>query len=48
MCVMFKLLNAHGYEEHTVKSTKTDTLPAKDDETALSGVRALARWLEER
>jgi multimeric flavodoxin WrbA len=46
--VMFKMLNAHGYEEHTVKSTKTDTLPAKDDETALSGVRALARWLEER
>lgn len=46
--VMFKMLNAHGYEEHTVKSTNTDTIPAKDDEAALSGVRALARWLEER
>lgn len=46
--VMFKMLNACGYEEHTVKSLNTDTLPAKDDTDALNAVRKLAQWLEEQ
>ena len=43
--VLFKMLNAAGYEEHTVKSLKTDTFPAKDDEAALRDARGLADWL---
>jgi multimeric flavodoxin WrbA len=46
--VLFKMLNAAGYKEHTVKSVKTDTLPAKDDEAALSDARKLAEWLNDR
>jgi len=42
---LFRMLNAHGYEEHTVMSTRTDYIPAKDDEAALAGVRKLAEWL---
>lgn len=45
--VMFRMLNAHGWEEHTVKSVKTDFLPAARDAAALESVRALAAWLEE-
>jgi multimeric flavodoxin WrbA len=45
--VIFKMLNAHGYEKHTVMSVHTDTIPAKDDESALRSVRSLAAWLEE-
>lgn len=45
--VMFRMLNAHGFEEHTVKSVKTDFLPAAEDSAALQGVRELAKWLEE-
>jgi multimeric flavodoxin WrbA len=44
--VMFRMLNARGYEKHTVMSVRTDTIPAKDDESALDAVRGLARWLE--
>lgn len=44
--VIFRMLNASGYEEHAVKSTKTDIIPAQDDETALRDVRKLAQWLE--
>ena len=44
--VMFRSLNATGFEEHTVKSVKTDILPAAQDEAALAGVRDMARWLE--
>ena len=44
---MFRMLNAHGYEEHTVMSTQTDYTPAKDDKAALAGVRNLATWLNE-
>lgn len=45
--VLFRQLGGKGYEEHTVKSLKTDTLPAKDDKNALAGARGLARWLNE-
>ena len=44
--VFFHMLNAKGFEEHTVKSVQTDTVPASRDEAALAGVRELARWLE--
>lgn len=43
--VLFKLLNAKGFEEHAVKSLRTDTVPAWQDEKALSDARALAEWL---
>ncbi len=45
--VMFRMLNAHGFEEHSVKSLKTDFLPACQDEKALEEIKALAAWLEE-
>ena len=45
--VFFRMFGAAGYEEHTVKSVKTDTLPAKDDAAAMEGVRKLAAWLNE-
>ena len=45
--VLFKMLNAQGYKEHMVKSLCTDTLPARDDETALGDARKLAEWLNE-
>lgn len=45
--VIFKLLNAKGYEDHRVMSVKTDTLPAEKDEKALADARALAAWLNE-
>ena len=43
----FKLLNAHDFEEHVVKSADTDTVPAAEDEKALAGVRELAQWLNQ-
>ena len=43
--VMFKMLNASGYEEHNVKSLNTDTIPAKSDKAALEDARKLAEWL---
>ncbi len=45
--VLFRSLNATGFEAHTVKSVQTDTLPAAQDAAALAGVRAMAKWLEE-
>ena len=45
--VFFRMFGATGYEDHTVKSVKTDTLPAKDDIAAMEGVRKLAAWLNE-
>jgi multimeric flavodoxin WrbA len=42
---VFRLLNAFGFEEHTVLSMHTDTLPAAEDHAALDGVRKLAAWL---
>ena len=45
--VMFKMLNAKGYEEHNAKSLNTDTIPAKDDRAALEDARKLAEWLNE-
>ena len=45
--LLFKLINAKGFEEHRAVSLKTDTLPAKDDEAALAATRDLALWLNE-
>ena len=45
--VLFMLLGASWHGDHRASSLKTDTLPARDDEKALSDVRALARWLNE-
>jgi len=45
--VLFRMLNAHGFEEHTVKAANTDTVPAARDMVALEGVRSLAKWLEQ-
>ena len=45
--VMFRMLNAHGFEEHSVKSLNTDSLPACEDTKALEDIEALAAWLEE-
>lgn len=45
--VLFRMMNAKGFEEHTVKSVKTDLLPAAQDAEALEGVRKLAEWLNE-
>ena len=45
--VLFKMLNASGYENHNAKSLNTDTIPAKDDKAALEDVRRLAEWLNE-
>ena len=43
--VMFKMLNAAGYEEHSAKSLHTDKLPARDDTAAMEEARKLALWL---
>ena len=45
--VLFRMTNAKGFEEHIVKSVKTDTLPAAQDEKALADCKELARWLNE-
>ena len=42
-----RMLNAQGFEDHTVTSENTDTLPASQDEKALKGVAELAQWLME-
>lgn len=42
---MMRMMNAVGWEEHTVVSPNTDTVPAGEDAEALEGVRALASWL---
>ena len=42
---LFKMLNATGFEEHTVCSGRTDTHPAEEDEKALAEVDKLAQWL---
>jgi len=43
--VLFRMMNADGFEAHTVLSMKTDTLPAAEDEAAKDGVIKLAAWL---
>jgi len=45
--VMFKMLNARGYNNHRVSSLDTDTIPASEDETALKSAKELAMWLNE-
>ncbi|MDR1589549.1 MAG: NAD(P)H-dependent oxidoreductase [Oscillospiraceae bacterium] len=45
--VMFRMMNARGFEEHTVLSLRTDMLPAALDASALEGVSELARWLRD-
>ena len=42
-----RMLNAQGFEDHTVTSENTDTLPASQDKKALKGVAELAQWLME-
>lgn len=41
----FKMLNAHGFEDHIICSGRTDTHPAAEDERALAGTKDLAKWL---
>ena len=43
--VFFKMLGATGFEEHSVMSLNTDTLPAERDEAAMRRVHELAVWL---
>ena len=45
--VLFRMTNAHGFEDHTVKSVKTDILPAAQDTQALNDCKKLAEWLNE-
>lgn len=42
--VLFRLLNAHGWEEHMAKSVDTDTIPAWEDEKAMDDVANIAKW----
>lgn len=44
---LFRMLNARGYEDHWVCSSRTDTIPAQQDKQAISAVLALADWLGE-
>lgn len=44
--ILFRMTNAHGFENHTVKSVKTDFLPAAQDTEALAECKKLAEWLE--
>ncbi len=37
--VLFRLMNATGFEEHTVMSTNTDERPAAEDAADLDGVK---------
>ncbi len=45
--VFFRQMGATGFEEHSVKSLKTDELPAGQDVQALEDVKKLAQWLNE-
>jgi len=45
--VMFRMLGAHGHDEHRVTSLNTDEFPAEDDKDALRQARELAQWLNE-
>ncbi len=43
--VLFRLMNATGFEEHTVMSTNTDVQRAAEDAAALDGVKKLAELM---
>jgi multimeric flavodoxin WrbA len=43
--VMFRMMNARGFEEHTALSLNTDALPASHDTAALASVREMANWM---
>ncbi|MBP3700368.1 MAG: hypothetical protein J6I64_00620, partial [Lachnospiraceae bacterium] len=45
--VFFRQMGATGFEEHAVKSLKTDDVPAAQDVQALEDVKKLAQWLNE-
>ncbi len=45
--VFFRQMGATGYEEHAVKSLKTDDLPAAQDVQALEDAKRLAEWFNE-
>ena len=41
----FRMVNAEGFEAHTVCSANTDKIPACDDREALAALAGLAQWL---
>ncbi|MBQ8662830.1 MAG: flavodoxin family protein [Eubacterium sp.] len=41
-----KMMNAHGLDEHMVISSKTDEVPAREDQETLAQLKELAAWLE--
>lgn len=43
--VLFMMLNAGGYEDYSVRSLQTDTIPAAEDAQALQDIHRLASWL---
>ena len=43
----FRFLNAKGFEDHTVCSPNTDTLPAAEDGQSLAATAEIGRWLME-
>ena len=45
LSAFFRMVGAEGFEEHTVCSPNTDTIPAWEDEAAVQGVREIAEWL---
>lgn len=45
--IFFRMTNAYGFEEHSVKSVKTDFLPSAEDTKALEDCKKLADWLNE-
>lgn len=47
MHAFFRMVNAEGFEKHTVCSPNTDTCPASEDQKALQEVAELAQWLME-
>lgn len=47
LSAFFRMLNATGFREHIICSSRTDTHPAAEDEKALAEVAELARWLNE-
>ena len=45
MAAFFRMLNARGFDDHTACSPATDTIPAAQDEDAMTQVRSIAQWL---
>ena len=47
MRAFFRMLNAQGYQDHTVTSLQTDTIPSWEDREAIQAIQHLARWLND-